>query len=400
MFMQTQTQTDHRINFSSAAHMADIADESIGLVVTSPPYPMIEMWDECFCDQDPRIAKLLTQGDGPAAWERMHRCLDPVWQELHRVLIPGGFACINIGDATRTVAEHFQLYANHSRILTAALAAGFTSLPLILWRKQTNAPNKFMGSGMLPAGAYVTLEHEYILVLRKGGKRVFNAAAGKALRRRSAIFWEERNQWFSDVWFDIKGSRQALVDPRLRARSGAFPLELALRLILMYSVQGDIVLDPFLGTGTTMLAAMISGRSSVGYEIESDLEVLMMSDPAAACRLARDHIDRRLSDHRAFVATRQAAGKPIKHTNKPYGFPVITRQEADLYLPCPAHIAPAGPHGWQVTYASGAEPEPNHQTEAGTTASPVPKPTPASATPDTVSAGASPRPPRQRTLFG
>jgi DNA modification methylase len=396
MQSQTQMHTDHRTIFSSATQMTEVADESIGLVVTSPPYPMIEMWDTCFCHQDPTIAALLTGEDGPSAWEGMHRCLDPVWQELHRVLIPGGFACINIGDATRSLGGHFQLFANHSRILTAALAVGFTSLPLILWRKQTNAPNKFMGSGMLPAGAYVTLEHEYILVLRKGGKRIFEEPADKALRRRSAIFWEERNQWFSDVWFDIKGSRQAVADPRLRARSGAYPLELALRLILMYSVQGDIVLDPFLGTGTTMLAAMIAGRGSIGYEIESDLEALMVSDPAAVCRLARDHIDRRLAHHRAFVADREAAGKPIKHTNRPYGFPVITRQEADLCLPRPALIQPAGPHSWQVTYA--ADTEADHQTEAGPSA--AAKPTPASASPDAASTGASPGPPRQRTLFG
>jgi modification methylase len=348
-------QTDHRIYFTSATQMEALADKSIDLVVTSPPYPMIEMWDACFCNQDPSICGLLTTGDRRKAWERMHACLDPVWKEVHRVLAPGGLACINIGDATRTIGGHFQLYANHSRILSAALKLGFTSLPVILWRKQTNAPNKFMGSGMLPAGAYVTLEHEYILVLRKGEKREFADDEAKALRRRSAYFWEERNQWFSDVWLDIKGSRQSLGSPLMRTRSGAFPLELPLRLILMYSVQGDTILDPFMGTGTTLQAAMATGRSSVGYEIESTLEPLLLSDPDALRCLANDLIDRRLADHQAFVEAHQAAGKTIKHNNPNYNFPVITAQEKAICLPRPMEIQPQGKRHWRVTYALRAE---------------------------------------------
>jgi modification methylase len=348
-------QTDHRIHFASATRMDALADESIALVVTSPPYPMIEMWDTCFCRQDPAICDLLTGGDGPTAWERMHRCLDPVWKEVYRVLVPGGLACVNIGDATRTVEGHFRLYTNHSRIQTAALKLGFTSLPLILWRKQTNAPNKFMGSGMLPAGAYVTLEHEYILVLRKGEKREFKDEEAKALRRTSAYFWEERNQWFSDVWLDIKGSRQSLTNPQARARSGAFPLELALRLILMYSVQGDRILDPFMGTGTTLQAAMATGRSSVGYEIESALEPLLLSDPGAVRDMANDLIERRLSDHQAFVEARQAAGKTLPHINANYGFPVMTRQEKALNFPRPVEIQAEGKCRWRVRYTFQAE---------------------------------------------
>jgi hypothetical protein len=118
----------------------------------------------------------------------------------------------------------------------------------------------------------------------------------------------------------------------------------------MYSVQGDTVLDPFMGTGTTMQAAMATGRSSVGYEIDSELEALLMADPAAVCRTANDQIDRRLADHQAFVAAREADGKPIKHTNRPYGFPVVTRQETGLYLPRPVRMASPEDHRWRVTY--------------------------------------------------
>lgn len=378
--------TDHRIIFATATRMEALADESVGLVVTSPPYPMIQMWDESFCRQETAIVDMLTKGDGRGAWEAMHRLLDPIWEEVHRVLVPGGFACINIGDATRTLDGHFQLFANHSRILSKTRALGFTSLPLILWRKQTNAPNKFMGSGMLPAGAYVTLEHEYILVLRKGNKRIFTDAQSKELRQRSAFFWEERNQWFSDVWLDIKGSRQSLVDPRMRARSGAYPLELPLRLILMYSLQGDTVLDPFMGTGTTMQAAMVTGRSSVGYELESAMRALLLTDPGAVCDLANDLIDRRLANHLSFVKGHQEAGKPIKYTNVPYGFPVITRQEENLFFPRPKEIVPTGKQAWRVAYTSQPVSEPAGEPLAASLANGRPISSPGS--------------PRQRKLFG
>jgi len=324
--------THHKIYFRDAADMKPLADESINLVVTSPPYPMIEMWDEVFCRQDTSLRGILQRGDGPAAFERMHRQLDRVWRQLRRVVKRGGFVCINVGDATRTMRDHFALYPNHVRILTSLQKLGFTVLPDILWRKQTNAPNKFMGSGMLPAGAYVTLEHEYILILRKGGKREFTTAAAKQQRRESAIFWEERNNWFSDVWFDLKGSRQELEDKKTRARSGAYPFELASRLILMYSVKGDLVLDPFLGTGTTMAAAMATARNSAGFEIDHSLSPAIHTTCDAVVEIANRHVDQRLAGHMDFCRTRLASGKAIKHVNEPYGFPVITAQEQQLVL--------------------------------------------------------------------
>ena len=90
------------------------------------------------------------KGNGLFAFELMHIELDKVWNEVFRVLKEGGIACINIGDATRTINKNFQLYSNHSRIINHCTKIGFSALPMILWRKQTNAPNKFMGSGMLP----------------------------------------------------------------------------------------------------------------------------------------------------------------------------------------------------------------------------------------------------------
>ncbi|MCG8549370.1 MAG: site-specific DNA-methyltransferase, partial [Desulfobacterales bacterium] len=310
----------------------------VNLVVTSPPYPMIDMWDEIFSRQNPKIDRALKKPDGPLAFELMHQVLDRIWKEVFRVLSPGGFACINIGDATRTIKGHFALYPNHARILTAAQSLGFTALPCILWRKQTNAPNKFMGSGMLPAGAYVTLEHEYILILRKGGKREFTSAGAKENRRQSALFWEERNQWFSDVWMDLKGTRQAMGKKKNRTRSGAFPFELAYRLINMYSVKEDLVLDPFLGTGTTTLAAMAAGRNSAGYEIDPTLLENFYDKCRDSLGRFSSAIRHRIDLHNEFVRGRLDEGKPIKYENTCYGFPVITGQEKELVFDIPVSV--------------------------------------------------------------
>jgi DNA modification methylase len=202
---------------------------------------------------------------------------------------------------------------------------------MILWRKQTNAPNKFLGSGVLPAGAYVTLEHEYILIFRKGAKRQFEAGAEVDNRRRSALFWEERNRWFSDLW-DFKGARQALNQAGARQRSAAFPFELAYRLIHMYSVRGDRVLDPFLGTGTTMFAAMAACRHSIGVEIDGELAALVDQECGRIPQLARERVGRRLEEHRQFMAEYQAGGGGARHRNRRYAVAVVTSQETDLVL--------------------------------------------------------------------
>jgi DNA modification methylase len=293
---------------------------------------MIEMWDEGFGDRSAAVRKALTQHDGRAAFALMHAMLDAVWKETQRILKPGGFACINIGDAARTIGGDFMLYPNHARILTCLLELGFTPLPAILWRKQTNAPNKFMGSGMYPAGAYVTLEHEYILIVRKGSKREFDSEAEKRRRRESAVFWEERNAWYSDVWMELKGTRQDLRQKDTRSRSGAFPFELAYRLISMFSAKGDTVVDPFLGTGTTLKAAAAAGRNSIGYEIEPGFRADIFSDPSGVAAQARRRVQARIDDHLAFIEDRRAAGREIKYLNRHYGFPVVTRQEMDLRL--------------------------------------------------------------------
>jgi len=349
--------TEHKSIFSDSRDMKELSDQSVDLMVTSPPYPMIEMWDDMFSQQSPSVKNKLLKGDGFGAFEAMHKILDATWTEVYRVLKLGGFACINIGDATRTINGNFALYTNHARILNFTQKLGFSSLPCILWRKQTNAPNKFMGSGMLPAGAYVTLEHEYILVLRKGPKREFKKETDKENRRASALFWEERNLWFSDIWFDIKGTLQALNDKDTRKRSAAYPFELVYRLINMYSAKGDLVLDPYLGMGTTTLAAMASGRNSVGYEIETTLQDANTRTKNVIVETSQLMIRQRLMNHLDFVLERIKTKGKLKHINFPYGFPVMTAQEKELLINEPVTIKSIEKNISIIEYSSVAQKE-------------------------------------------
>ncbi|MFB6219082.1 MAG: site-specific DNA-methyltransferase [Halobacteriaceae archaeon] len=310
-------ETTHRLVAGDARNLA-LADDSVELAVTSPPYPMIELWDDTFRSLSPAVGDALDAGDGDRAFAAMHAVLDEVWAELARVLAPGGVACVNVGDATRTI-ETFRRYPNAARV-TDALAEYLDPLPDVLWRKPANSAAKFMGSGMLPPNAYVTLEHEYVLVFRNGGTRDADAER----RRESAYFFEERNEWFSDVW-EVRGERQAMEGAR--ERTAAYPFEVPYRLVNMYSLQGDTVLDPFLGTGTTTLAAMASARNSVGYERDSGL--VAGFDPDEALPLARERTRERLDAHRAFAAERDDLG----YEARAYGVPVMTAQERGIRLP-------------------------------------------------------------------
>lgn len=322
--------TKHRVINANASDMSEIKSDSIALVVTSPPYPMIEMWDDCFCGQDARITEDLQNGQGAFAFERMHHILDQVWHEVDRVLIPGGIVCVNVGDATRTVNGVFQMFSNHNRIISAFHNMGYCVLPDVIWRKPSNSPNKFMGSGMYPAGAYVTYEHEYILVFRKGNKRIFTA--DKEMRQKSAYFWEERNVWFSDLW-EIKGTKQEFAKKAGRKRSAAFPFEIPYRLINMYSILGDTVLDPFAGTGTTLLAAMASGRNSIGVDIEPAFAGFSVSALQLEPQLLNQHTEARLQTHQQFIKSLSQEQQEKCYQNENYPFLVKTRQEVKAFFP-------------------------------------------------------------------
>ena len=322
------------LHIGNSQNLNEVEDESVNLIVTSPPYPMIEMWDEVFSSLNPSIADALNNENGVEAYNLMNEELNKVWAEVDRVLVVGGIACINIGDATRKIGDSFQLYSNHSKIIDCFEKMGYQVLPDILWRKQSNKPNKFMGSGMLPTNAYVTLEHEYILIFRKGGNRQFKKQDEKENRRSSAYFWEERNVWFSDVWEDVKGTSQKLGNKKLRDRNGAYPFELAYRLINMYSVKGDTVLDPFLGTGTTIIASIASGRNSIGYEIDANFKPFIIEGIMDSVESCNQRVFDRIDNHIDFVKDREEKKGTLKHVSDVYNFSVMTNQEKKLSFEC------------------------------------------------------------------
>jgi len=234
--------------------MQEISDSSVHLVVTSPPYPMVGIWDDFFREESAE------------SYDAMHSYLNQTWKEVKRVLVPGGIACVNIGDATRTKDDMFHLYPNHSRVIETFEKLGLITLPYILWKKPTTKPRykgkgAFLGSGFLPPNAYVTLDMEYILIFRNGNLRTFEPKDPK--RYRSKFTKKERDEWFSQVW-TVTGARQT--HGGLERRVAAFPEEIPRRLIRMFSIEGDLVVDPFLGSGTTLKAAMDLGRRFIGYE--------------------------------------------------------------------------------------------------------------------------------------
>ncbi|HZY94005.1 MAG TPA: site-specific DNA-methyltransferase [Candidatus Bathyarchaeia archaeon] len=245
---------DYRVVIGDSCQMTSVPDSSVHLVVTSPPYPMVAIWDDFFATES------------STTYDQMHSYLDQVWREVARILAPGGIACINIGDATRTVAGVFRLYPNHSRIIESFEKLGLVTLPYLLWKKPTTKPHykgkgAFLGSGFLPPNAYVTIDMEHILIFRNGPPRKFESK--DATRYTSKYTKKERDEWFSQVW-NIKGARQNL--DGFERRIAAFPEEIPRRLIRMFSITGDTVVDPFLGSGTTLKVAMNLARKCIGYE--------------------------------------------------------------------------------------------------------------------------------------
>lgn len=239
-----------------------LARASVDLVVTSPPYPMIAMWDTVFSKMSVLPPSDWSSSNVMSVFEAMHTELDKVWTSLKVVTKEGAIVAINIGDATRSVDGRFTLFPNGARITMGMIRAGFTPLPNIYWKKPSNKPNAFLGSGFYPVNAYVTVDCEHILLFRHGEKRSFPA---KDPSRESSKFTkDERNAWFTQIW-EINGAKQEEVSGR---RTAAFPLGIATRLVRMFSVCGDTVFDPFVGTGTTVLAARELGRRGIGFDID------------------------------------------------------------------------------------------------------------------------------------
>ncbi len=225
--------------------MPELFDESIHCVITSPPYPMIEKWDECFKQQ------------GCKDWEDQVALLSVVLKECYRVLVQGGILCLNVGDATRSIDKDFQCFPNYATLTICCRELGFTPLIPIFWKKISNRPNAFLGSGFLPVNAYVSQDHEYIGIFRKGSLRQFNDEE-KIRRKESSFTKQERDLWFQQTW-TINGKPGA-------GKNSNWLEEVPYRLMRMFSIIGDTILDPFCGKVDGSLYNAW-GRKFVGYEI-------------------------------------------------------------------------------------------------------------------------------------
>ncbi|SRR6266568_1257865 len=246
--------TTHDIILGDSREMPELKDESIHLVVTSPPYANLK-------EYEPDNPSQLGDIDD---YEKFLDELDKVWAECFRVLVPGGRVCCVVGDvniARSNGGRHYVLpLASDIRIRGRRI--GLDHLQGILWYKVANIKleasksSRYLGKPNLPGGI-IKNDVEHIVFLRKPGYRSPSAE----MESLSFIPTDQYVQWFRTIWDDIRGAS-------LRHHPAPFPLELADRLVRMFSFVGDVVLDPFGGTGTTALSALKASRSSITYEVE------------------------------------------------------------------------------------------------------------------------------------
>jgi DNA modification methylase len=247
--------TTHKLINGDARDLSFIPDESVHLVVTSPPYWNLKKYNEN-PDQMGHIQD----------YEAFLTELRKVWAHVFRVLVPGGRLVCVVGDvcvARRRFGRHL-VFPLHADICVICRQIGFDNLNPIIWHKIANAsyevPNgsKFLGKPYEP-NSIIKNDMEFILMQRKpGGYR----QPSDRQRRESMIDKKDFNRWFQQIW-NIPGAS-------LKNHPAPFPLELATRLVRMFSFVGDTVLDPFCGTGTTMVAALKYQRNSIGVEIDPE----------------------------------------------------------------------------------------------------------------------------------
>ncbi len=282
--------TAHGLHLGDARDMADVPDESVHLVLTSPPYWTLKEY-----------RKSSGQLGYVADYGQFLSELDRVWRHCHRSLVPGGRLICVVGDvclSRRKNGGRHTVVPLHASIQEHCRGIGFDNLAPIIWYKIANAVYEvdnggggFLGKPYEP-NAVIKNDIEFILMERKpGGYRSPSLAA----RVLSVISAENHQKWFQQIWTDVTGAST-------KNHPAPYPLELAERLVRMFSFVGDIVLDPFMGTGTTNLAALRWGRSSVGFEVDPEY-----------FKMAHDRVTRGSSD--LFTKTTISAVTPRRVVN-------------------------------------------------------------------------------------
>jgi site-specific DNA-methyltransferase (adenine-specific) len=247
------TPLKHTLRCGDARELNWIPDTSVHLVVTSPPYWTLKEYR----DHPHQLGHVQD-------YEEFHSQLERVWQHCYRVLVPGGRLVCVVGDvclSRREFGRHLVMPL-HADIIVRSRRIGFDNLNPIIWHKIANANyevengSSFLGKPYEP-NAIIKNDIEFILMLRKpGGYR----KPTDEQRTTSKLTKEEHQGWFRQIW-TIPGAST-------REHPAPYPVELAYRLVRMFSFTEDTVLDPFLGTGSTTLAAIRAGRNSIGNELD------------------------------------------------------------------------------------------------------------------------------------
>jgi len=252
---ESLSNTRHLLIQADSRDLSFLDDGSVHLTVTSPPYWNLKRYNE----GDEQLGHI-------ADYEEFLDSLTRVWREVLRVLVPGGRLVCVVGDVclSRKANGRHLVMPLHADIQVICRKLGFDNLNPIIWHKISNAvfeantSSKFLGKPYEP-NAIVKNDIEYILMQRKPGAY---RSPTERQREESRIPKDKFNEWFRQIW-TIPGEST-------KDHPAPYPLELAERLVRMFSFVGDTVLDPFTGTGTTMMAAMKFGRNSVGVEIDRE----------------------------------------------------------------------------------------------------------------------------------
>ena len=242
--------TKHKIIIGDSRKMEEVQNESVHLIITSPPYWQLK---------DYGVENQIGFND---SYENYINNLNLVWNECYRVLHKGCRLCINIGDqfARSVYYGRYKIIPIRTEIIKFCETIGFDYMGAIIWQKPTTMNTTggatIMGSFPYPRNGIIKIDYEFILIFKKPGTP---PQVSKELKEKSKLSKEEWNEYFSGHW-NFNGEKQT-------KHLAMFPEELPKRLIKMFSFVGDTVLDPFLGSGTTTLAAMNLNRNSIGYEI-------------------------------------------------------------------------------------------------------------------------------------